>query len=94
MSERRSFACVWDALEDTQADAAKMRLRSDLMMTVADYIKSKGLNQKEAAKVFGVTQPRISDLIRGRIDLFAVDSLVGMLGTAGMRVELRISKRD
>jgi len=83
---------VWEALEPTPAQAQNMRLRSDLMLTLTDHIKEQGLSQVEAAKIFGVTQPRISDLMRGRIDLFAIDSLVDMLGTAGMHVELHIAK--
>jgi predicted XRE-type DNA-binding protein len=60
------------------------------MMAVQQHIKEAGMSQTQAAKKFGVTQPRISDLMRGRIDLFAIDSLVNMLATAGLRIELRI----
>ncbi|SNT38554.1 Predicted DNA-binding protein, contains XRE-type HTH domain [Granulicella rosea] len=89
---RERFANVWDALEDTPAQAENMKVRSELMIALQEHIKKEGLSQVEAAKIFGVTQPRISDLMRGRIDLFAIDSLVGMLGTAGMHVELHIAK--
>jgi predicted XRE-type DNA-binding protein len=50
-----------------------------------------GLSQSRAAKLFGVTQPRISDLVRGKIDLFSIDTLVNMLTAAGMHVELRVA---
>jgi predicted XRE-type DNA-binding protein len=50
------------------------------------------MSQSTAAKLFGVTQPRISDLMRGRIDLFAIDSLVNMLAAAGLRIEMNIDK--
>jgi len=63
-----------------------------MMTALCDYIKSEGLTQKKAAKRLGVTQPRISDLVRGRIDLFAIDSLVNMLSAAGMRIEMHIGK--
>ena len=86
------FASVWAALEDTPAQAENMKLRSALMLALKDHIASEGLSQTKAAKLFGVTQPRISDLMRGRIDLFAIDSLVNMLTTAGLRVELHIAK--
>lgn len=91
MSNER-FASVWDAIEDTPAQAENMKLRSALMMALKDHIAREGLNQTQAAKVFGVTQPRVSDLMRGRIELFDLDSLVNMVAAAGLRVEMRILK--
>lgn len=90
MNER--FESVWDAIEDTPAQAENMKLRSSLMIALQDHIAQAGMSQSQAAKAFGVTQPRISDLMRGKIDLFAIDSLVNMLTTAGLRVELRVGK--
>ena len=84
------FESIWDAIEENPAEAEKMRLRSAMMTALGDYIKSEGLTQKQAAKRLGVTQPRISDLVRGRIDLFAIDSLVNMLSAAGLRIEMHI----
>jgi predicted XRE-type DNA-binding protein len=86
------FESVWDAIEENPAEAEKMRLRSAMMTALCDFIKSEGLTQKQAAKKLGVTQPRISDLVRGRIDLFAIDSLVNMLSAAGLRIEMHIGK--
>jgi predicted XRE-type DNA-binding protein len=86
------FNSVWDAIENTPAQAENMKLRSALMLALKDHIANEGLSQSKAAKLFGVTQPRISDLMRGRIDLFAIDTLVNMLTTAGLRVELHIAK--
>jgi predicted XRE-type DNA-binding protein len=86
------FASVWDAIEDTPALAENMKLRSSLMLALKEYIVKEGLTQSEAAKKFGVTQPRISDLLRGKIDLFAIDTLVNMLATAGISIELRVGK--
>ena len=63
-----------------------------MMTALCDYIKAEGLTQKQAAKKLGVTQPRISDLVRERIDLFAIDSLVNMLALAGLRIEMHIGK--
>ena len=71
MSKKR-FANVWDAIEDTPAQAENMKLRSALMMALKDHIARTGLSQSEAAKLLGVTQPRISDLMRGKIDLFEI----------------------
>ncbi len=91
MSNER-FESVWDAISDTPAEAENMKLRSALMMALKEHIVAKGLSQAEAAKLFGVTQPRISDLIRGKIDLFGLDTLVNMAVAAGMHVEMRIRK--
>src|SRR6204780_867059 len=88
MSDER-FASVWDAIENTPALAANMRLRSSLMIALKDHITREGLSQSQAAKVFGVTQPRVSDLMRGKIELFGLDSLVNMLAAAGLHVEIR-----
>ena len=85
------FDSVWDAIEDTPAEAARMRLRSQLLMALRTHIEQSGLNQSQAAKVLGVTQPCVSDLMRGKIDLFAIDTLVAMLAAAGLQVELRIA---
>jgi predicted XRE-type DNA-binding protein len=86
------FASVWDAIEETPALAENMKLRSSLMLALRDHLAKEGLTQSEAAKKFGVSQPRISDLIRGRIDLFSIDTLVNMLATAGIPVELRVGE--
>ena len=90
MNER--FENIWDAIEETPAQAVSMKLRSSLMLALKDHIVQSGMSQSKAAKFFGVTQPRISDLMRGRIDLFAIDSLVNMLAAAGMRIEMNIGK--
>ena len=85
-----TFNSVWDAIEDDPVVAENMKLRSTLMMAITEHIKSKGLSQTEAAKVFAVTQPRISDLIRGKISPFSVDSLIAMLGTVGIGVDIKL----
>ena len=87
-----AFGSVWDAVEDTPEEAEKMKLRSALMMALEDHIRANGWTQQEAARRLRVTQPRISDLMRGKIDLFGLDSLVNMLTAAGLRVELRVAK--
>lgn len=89
MSNER-HASVWDAIEDTPAQAENMKLRSALMMALKDHIARAGLSQSQAAKVFGVTQPRVSDLMRGKIDLFGLDTLVNMAAAAGLHIELRV----
>lgn len=89
MSKKR-FASVWDAIEETPAQAANMKLRSELMMALKHHITRAGMSQAQAAQLFGVTQPRISDLMRGKIHLFALDALVNMAAAAGLRIEMRV----
>ncbi|MCH9827842.1 MAG: helix-turn-helix domain-containing protein [Gammaproteobacteria bacterium] len=89
MSNER-FASVWDAIEDTPAQAENMKLRSALMIALKEHIARAGLSQSQAAKLFGVAQPRVSDLVRGKIELFGLDTLVNMAATAGLHVEMRI----
>ncbi|MFP1133163.1 helix-turn-helix domain-containing protein [Asticcacaulis sp. W401b] len=84
------FASVWDAIESTPAEAENMRLRSALMIELKEYIKREKLTQAKAANVLGVTQPRISDLLRGKIELFGLDMLVTMIAKTGQHVEMRI----
>jgi len=84
------FASAWDAIEDTPEEAENMKLRSGLMMALKAHLARTGLSQSQAAKLFGVTQPRISDLMRGKINLFGLDALVNMAAAAGMHVEMRV----
>jgi predicted XRE-type DNA-binding protein len=86
------FASVWDAIEDTPAEAENMKLRSALMMALEDHIRSQGWTQADAARRLSVTQPRVSDLLRGKIHLFGLDTLVNMVVAAGLRVEMHVAK--
>jgi len=87
-----SFASVWDAISDTPAEAANMKLRSSLMIALKEHIEREGLTQAQAAKLLGTTQPRVSDLVRGKIDLFSIDTLVNMISAAGLQVEVQVAK--
>ncbi len=89
MSNQR-FSSVWDAIEDTPEAAENMKLRSILMMALKNHITRSEMSQAEAAKLLGVTQPRVSDLMRGKINLFGLDALVNMAATAGLHIEMRI----
>ena len=71
-------------------EAENLRLRSELMSHVINVIESQELTQREAANLFGVTQPRISDLVCDKIDLFSIDMLVRMLASAGVHVSLTV----
>jgi predicted XRE-type DNA-binding protein len=84
---RRSSGNVFRDLGYGAEEAEHLRIRSVLMATLTRLIEERNLTQAEAARVFGVTQPRVSDLVRGKIDLFSIDTLVDMLARAGMKVE-------
>ncbi|MCD2453570.1 XRE family transcriptional regulator [Methylicorpusculum oleiharenae] len=84
------FASVWDAIEDTPQEAENMKLRSTLMMAIKNHITRADLTQADAAKLLGVTQPRVSDLMRGKINLFGLDALVNMATAAGLQVEIKV----
>jgi predicted XRE-type DNA-binding protein len=92
MTDKQHFANIWDAIEDTPQQAACMRARSELMMNLTEVIRDRGMTQGDAAALFGVTQPRISDLMRGKINLFSLDTLIDMAATAGMSPTVKVSK--
>lgn len=85
------FESVWDALEDTPTEAENMRLRSSLMIAISEAISAWQVTQSEAARRLGVTQPRLSDLLRGRIGKFSLDALVALAARAGLAVRLEIT---
>jgi predicted XRE-type DNA-binding protein len=88
--EYEEFANVWDAIEDTPEEAANLTLRSDLMDQIEELIKESGWTQAEAAKRCGVTQPRINDLLRGRISRFSLDALVNIASALGRKVTVSL----
>ncbi len=91
MSEQeQGFASIWDALADTPEEAANLRVRSELMAQIADIVTAGGWTQAEAAVHCGVTQPRINDLLRGRISKFSLDALVNVATALGRRVNIRL----
>jgi predicted XRE-type DNA-binding protein len=94
MKIERSTGNVFRDLGFGAKEAESLRLRAELMLEVRRLIRARKLTQRSAATLLGVTQPRISDLIRGKIDLFSIDTLVNMLARGGMRVQLRISGFD
>lgn len=92
MSKPIEFESVWDAIEDTPEVAENLKLRSELMIAIKERIGRQHWTQANAAERLGVTQPRISDLCRGRIDLFSVDALVNMASAGGLHVQMQISE--
>jgi len=92
MTDKQRFASVWDAIEDKPQEAASMKARSTLMMELSAVIQLRAVTQSEAAALFGVTQPRVSDLTRGKVNLFSLDTLIDMAATAGMSPMVKVSK--
>jgi predicted XRE-type DNA-binding protein len=88
--EMQEFANVWDAIADTPEEAANLTLRSELMDEIETILKENGWTQKEAAKRCGVTQPRINDLMRGRIARFSIDALVNIASALGRKVRVSL----
>ena len=74
-------------------EAEHLLIRSDLMIALQKALERRQLKQAEAAKILGVTQPRVSDLLRGRIDLFSTDALIDMLARLDIRVRVVLSRR-
>ncbi len=90
MSKHETFASVWDAIADTPEQAANLRARAELMQQIAAIISASGWKQSEAAERCGVTQPRINDLLRGRVSRFSLDALVNIATALGRRVHLAL----
>lgn len=80
-----SFNNIFDAVCDTREQASELQTRSDLMIALRDIINEKGWEQKEAAQIMGLTQPRVSDLMNGKIEKFSIDKLMGCLYRIGFR---------
>ncbi|WP_372610919.1 helix-turn-helix domain-containing protein [Halomonas sp.] len=88
------FDSVWDAIEDTPEEAMNMRLRSELMTQITKRVENWGVTQKEAANRLGITQPRLNDLLNGRINKFSLDALVNLTGPAHFHIELILEDKE
>lgn len=90
MSKVKAYKNVWDAIADTPEEAVNLRARSDLMMQITAIIEASDWKQAEAAAHCGVTQPRINDLLRGRVSRFSLDALVNIATALGRRVHIEL----
>ena len=91
--ERQKFESVWDALEDTPSEAANLAMRSNLLIAIQERVGGWNVTQAEAARRLGVTQPRLNDLLRGKIANFSIDALVNLANQAGLTVRLDIAEK-
>ena len=89
--DQQEYANVWDALSDTPEESAKMTMRSNLLIALEQKVKSWEVTQAEAARRLGVTQPRLNELLRGKIDKFSLDKLINLAIHAGISVRLDIA---
>jgi predicted XRE-type DNA-binding protein len=89
-SSTQRFTSVWDALEDSPQEAANMRLRSKLMLELRNVIRGWELSQKDAAKRLKITQPRLNDVLNGKIDKFSLDALVNLSAAAQLEVDITL----
>jgi len=91
MMKQQRYKNVFDALEADPAVAENLKIRAQLMSVLSQYISNEGLTQKQAAELFEVNQPRVSDLMRGKIERFTIDMLITMLARTGKQVSLKVS---
>jgi predicted XRE-type DNA-binding protein len=90
--KRQRFANVWEALEDDPAAAANMTMRSDLLIALRQRIESWKVTQARAARRLGISQPRLNDVVRGRINKFSLDTLVNLANRAAIHIQLHIDR--
>lgn len=90
MSRSKVYESVWDALADSPEQAANLRARAALMQQIAADVQKHRWTQAEAAKKCGVTQPRMNDLLRGRVSRFSLDALVNLATALGRRVRIEV----
>lgn len=90
MKRTKRVTNVWDALADSASEAASLRIRAELMEQIAALVERKGWTQAEAARHCGISQPRMNDLLRGRISKFSLDALVDAATALGCRVRMEM----
>jgi predicted XRE-type DNA-binding protein len=88
----QSFKSVWDAIEDTSQAATSMKIRSEIMIALRDHIEKWKVTQAEAAKRLGITQPRLNDLMGGKIHRFSLSALFDLAARAGLEVQVKVKK--
>ena len=90
--KKQRFDSVWAAIEPSRAQAANMKARAETMIAIRETVAAWGLTQAATAKRLGLTQPRLNDLLRGRIEKFSLDALIVLAGRAGLEVRMEIAR--
>ncbi len=91
MSKNAQFESVWDALEDDPVRRENLKLRSELMIKISETIKARSLKQQDAADLLQISQPRVSALMKGKIDEFRLDTLVDLAHRLGLHVSINVA---
>lgn len=89
MKHSEVIKTAFDLLEDDPVVASNLKVRADLMMQIEETIEKRKLTQTQAAELMDVSQPRVSDLMKGKIDKFSIDTLVNMLTALGKEVTFK-----
>ena len=90
MKKVESFNTIWDAIADTTGEAANMQAKAELMRQIVAIVNSRDWTQAEAAQHCGITQPRMNDMLRGRMSRFSLDALVNIATAIGQRVHIAL----
>ena len=90
MTKARAFANVWEAIEDSPEEAAAMTMRSNVMSVIKEKVHGWNTTQARAARRLGITQPRLNDLLHGKINKFSLDALLILATRAGLKVRIDV----
>lgn len=88
--KKQRFDSIWDAIEPSRAQAANMKARAATMIAIQEALSKRRLTQAATAKRLGLTQPRLNDLLRGRINKFSLDALINIAMAAGLEVRVQV----
>jgi predicted XRE-type DNA-binding protein len=88
----QTYVDVWEGIADTPAEAANLRIRSQLMMALTEYVEKQTITQEEAGKRFGVPRSRVSELVNGKISKFSIDRLVNMASRVNMETQIVVKQ--
>jgi predicted XRE-type DNA-binding protein len=90
MTKAQTFANVWDAIEDSAEESAAMTMRSNVMIAITKSVRGWNKTQAQAARRLGITQPRLNDLLNGKVNKFSLDTLMTLATRAGLKVKVDI----
>lgn len=91
MKTKQRFDSIWDAIEDDPVRVENLKLRSAVLIEITETLKSRELTQQQTAELLHITQPRVSALLKGKINDFRLDSLVDMAHRLGLHVTLNVA---
>ena len=92
MNITKKYSDVWEAISDTPTEAANLKIRSQLMIALTEYVNGRAITQEEASKLLGVPRSRVSELINGRISKFSIDKLVNMASRVNLETHIVVKQ--